>query len=61
MARSIRLVAFGLLLLLASLEAGCYIHAPGPPGPPGPGPHPNAVWVPGHYNRAGAWIPGHWR
>jgi len=59
MTRSIRWAAFGLLLLLATLEAGCYIYAPEPAGPPGP--HPNAVWVPGHYNRAGPWTPGHWR
>src|SRR3990172_9217997 len=42
----VRWVAFGLLLLLASIEAGCYVYAPGPPGPPPP-PGYSAVWVPG--------------
>jgi hypothetical protein len=58
--RPARWLAFGLLLILASLEAGCYIYAPGPPGPPPP-PGYAAVWLPGHYNRWGEWVPGHWR
>jgi len=57
--RRVRWVAFSLLLILVSLEAGCYVYAPGPPGPPASPPH--AVWVPGHYNRFGAWVQGHWR
>jgi hypothetical protein len=59
MTRHVRWIALALLVALATIEAGCYIYAPGPPGPPPPGRA--ATWIPGHYNRFGEWVPGHWR
>ena len=51
------------ILAAMLLIGGCtaVVH-PGPPGP-NPGrhrPHPDKIWVPGHYTPHGEWVPGHW-
>ena len=52
-----RFARVAVAALVLALASACVVRERARPVAPCAG----AVWVEGHYNRAGVWRPGHWR